>query len=199
MISLRRPFQPNALSTAPCVLAGNIPSYIYPYLSVLIFFLSLFYSTICLFTFPNIYIYIYIGIIFIILALSHILSTLLCFSLGNSVGVFFFFWLDIRATWLFSSSTCVFRLLFFFTILFFFSHILVSRICKLYNLDFFHNNRIIIRYKDLYIYIYIYMYVCMYVCINTKATLFHMRDFVNFQHQSDQIRRHIGKKSVSIS
>ena len=30
----------------------------------------------------------HVGIIFIILALSHVLSTLLRFSLGNSVGVF---------------------------------------------------------------------------------------------------------------
>ena len=54
-----------------------------------------------------------VGIIYKILALSPDLSALLRFSLGNSIGVSFF-WLDIRATWLFSSGTCVFRLFFFF-------------------------------------------------------------------------------------
>ena len=51
----------------------------------------------------------HVGIIYIILALSYILSTWLRFSLGNSVNVFFF-WLDMHVAWLFSSSTCVFRL-----------------------------------------------------------------------------------------
>ena len=88
------------------------------------------------FTDPRIYIYIYIcdpeepfkwsrgglapghvEIIFIILALFRVLSTLSCFSLGNSVSVFFF-WLEIRATWLFSSTTCIFRLFFFYRIFF---------------------------------------------------------------------------------
>ena len=36
-----------------------------------------------------IYIYSHVGIIFIILVLSHVLSTLLRSSLGNSVDVFF--------------------------------------------------------------------------------------------------------------
>ena len=79
------------------------------------------------------------GIIFIILTLSHVLSTLFRLSLGNFIGIFFF-WLDISAAWLFSSSTCVFRLFFLYN---FFPLISVCKICKLYNLCFFHTNRII--------------------------------------------------------
>ena len=62
----------------------------------------------------------HVGIIFIILGLSYVLSTLLCFSLHNSVCVFFSFWLDIHVTRLFLSSICVFHLFFFFFTEFFF-------------------------------------------------------------------------------
>ena len=83
----------------------------------------------------------HVGIIFILFALFHVSSTLLRFNLGNSVGVFYFDLTFDLLKVICSSNTGVFRLFFFLPN--FFPQISVCRICKLYNLFFFHTNRII--------------------------------------------------------
>ena len=90
------------------------------------------------------------GIIFI-LGQSHIFLPLLHFSLG-----IFSFELDICAAWIFSCSTCVFRLFFFFFFKIFFQTS-VCRFSKLYNLFFFSHQQ---NYRlDIKINIYIYIYI----------------------------------------
>ena len=116
-------------------------------------------------------------IILRILDQSYVLNKLLRFDLGNSFSVFSF-WLDIRAVWLFSSSTCVFSSFLFFNE--FFSRYQFVEFANCTICFFFHNQqnyRLDLKINIIYIYIYIYMcvWVCVYIIYIYKGFFFSLK------------------------
>ena len=87
---------------------------------------------------------------------------------------FSFFWLDIRAPWLFSSSTCVFRFFIFLRIFFpryQFVEFANCTICEFFSHQ--HNYRLDIKVNiHIYIYIYIYIYISNWVLGLCSSSLY---------------------------